>query len=202
MKTDMRDLARSQQRVFGTITDCWQSTLKECVKIEVNKVQVANQANLALLREVDNVNKETDANILFAALKAAEGTKDPALGNGSNGSAGHSDSVVSGLSKMTLGLTKTHSSSDESSSSSRKRFVARPKNRRAHSPKEYRIELDQLRRISTKTGQIEKANELLVKQDELIVTEMRKQEGFQRLGQSSTSNSDDIQRKELAEELK
>ena len=54
------------------MTDCWKSTLRECVKNTVNKVQIANQANLALLKEVDQIDKDADSALIFDTLRLSE----------------------------------------------------------------------------------------------------------------------------------
>ena len=189
---DLSDLARKQQTLFCSITECWKVTLKECVKSEVNSVQISNQANLALLREVDNVDKETDANTVFTALKRK--SHFPPDIQPTNPSI--SESISLSMTKISIGVSKTNSSSDESSSSRNHR-----KQRRSSPPKEHRVDLEKLRGLGTNAERIAKTKELLNKQEELIGIENRKQDGLTRLDLSPTTNSTDIEREMRASKL-
>ena len=108
--TSKSELARSQQRVFSSLTDCWKSTMKECVKLEIDKVQAANQANLALLREVDTIDSISDGNLIFSAFQKSQNfpvEQDQP----------ETSSISSSIGKLNMKVTKTYSSSDESSGS-------------------------------------------------------------------------------------
>ena len=108
--TSKSELARSQQRVFSSLTDCWKSTMKECVKLEIDKVQGANQANLALLREVDTIDSISDGNLIFSAFQKSRNF--PA-----EQEQPETSSISSSIGKLNMKVTKTYSSSDESSGS-------------------------------------------------------------------------------------
>ena len=182
----MPNLARQQQSLYCSITACWKETLKDCVKSEVNNVQASNQANLALLRDVDNVDKDGDAAIIHSALTRP--------GNNGIPAEPATSSLTDSISKMTIGLAKANSSSDESSSSRRR-------SRRASPPKETRIDLEKLRRIGSSQEKVAKVKELITKQDEKIELENRKQDGLKRMDLSPTTNSGDIERERRTSKL-
>ena len=97
-------------------------------------------------------------------------------------------SNFSNFSKIATGITKTNSSSDESGS--RRRGRRNPR-------KDIRIDLDKLRKIESISEQNYQAKMLLLRQDELIKIEDRKQEGLQKLKDSvipPTTNKEDIDR--------